>query len=43
MKLQEAGKNCMRNFIYLYSSPNIIRKIKSKRKRWAGNVAGMGR
>jgi hypothetical protein len=27
----------------LYSSPNIIRIIKSRRKRWAGNVARMGR
>jgi hypothetical protein len=26
----------------LYSSPNIIRKIKSKRMRWAGHVAWMG-
>jgi hypothetical protein len=26
----------------LYSSPSIIRIIKSKRKRWAGNVARMG-
>jgi hypothetical protein len=27
----------------LYSSPSIIRKIKSKRMRWAGQVARMGR
>jgi hypothetical protein len=26
----------------LYSSPNIIRTIKSKRMRWAGHVARMG-
>jgi hypothetical protein len=26
----------------LYSSPNIIRKIKSRRMRWAGHVARMG-
>jgi hypothetical protein len=26
----------------LYSSPNIIRVIKSRRMRWAGNVACMG-
>jgi len=26
----------------LYSSPNIIRVIKSKRMRWAGHVACMG-
>jgi hypothetical protein len=27
----------------LYSSPNIIRKIKSRRRRWAGHVARMGK
>jgi hypothetical protein len=26
----------------LYSSPSIIRMIKSRRKKWAGHVAGMG-
>jgi hypothetical protein len=26
----------------LYSSPNIIRMIKSRRIRWAGNVVRMG-
>jgi len=26
----------------LYSSPNIVRVIKSRRKRWDGNVARMG-
>jgi hypothetical protein len=26
----------------LYSSPSIIRMIKSRRKRWAGQVARMG-
>jgi hypothetical protein len=26
----------------LYSSPNIIRLIKSRRMRWAGHVARMG-
>jgi hypothetical protein len=26
----------------LYSSPSIIRIIKSRRMRWAGHVAGMG-
>jgi len=26
----------------LYSSPNIVRVIKSRRIRWAGYVAGMG-
>jgi hypothetical protein len=27
----------------LYSSPNILRVIKSRRMRWAGHVARMGR
>ena len=27
---------------YLYSSPNIVRVIKSKRMRWAGCAACMG-
>jgi hypothetical protein len=27
----------------LYSSPNVIRMIKSRRMRWAGHVARMGR
>jgi hypothetical protein len=27
----------------LYSSPKIIRMIKSRRMRWAGHVARMGR
>jgi hypothetical protein len=27
----------------LYSSPNIIRVIKSRRLRWAGHVARMGK
>jgi hypothetical protein len=27
----------------LYSSPNIVRLIKSRRLRWAGHVARMGR
>ena len=27
----------------LFSSPNIVREIKSRRMRWAGNVARMGR
>jgi hypothetical protein len=26
----------------LYSSPDIIRQIKSRQMRWAGHVAGMG-
>jgi hypothetical protein len=27
---------------HLYSSPDIIRKVKSRRMRWAGHVARMG-
>ena len=27
---------------YLYSSPNILQVIKSRRMRWAGHVARMG-
>jgi hypothetical protein len=27
----------------LYSSPNIVRVIKSRRMRWAGQVARMGK
>jgi hypothetical protein len=27
---------------YMYSSPAIIRQIKSRRMRWAGHVARMG-
>jgi hypothetical protein len=30
-------------FHILYSSPNIVRVIKSKRMRWAGHVAHMGK
>jgi hypothetical protein len=26
----------------LYSSPDVIRHIKSRKMRWAGHVAGMG-
>jgi hypothetical protein len=27
----------------LYSSPNIVRVIKARRRRWAGHVARMGK
>jgi hypothetical protein len=27
---------------YLYSSPNIVRAVKSRRMRWVGHVARMG-
>jgi hypothetical protein len=39
----DRGENCiMMNFHNLYSSPNIVRVIKSRRMRWAGHVARMG-
>ena len=37
--------NCQfirRNICISYSSPNIVRVIKSRRMRWAGHVARMG-
>jgi hypothetical protein len=33
----------MMNLISLYSSPNIFKVIKSRKMRWAGHVARMGR
>jgi len=33
----------VRKFNDLYSSPNIVRVIKSIRMKWAGHVARMGR
>jgi hypothetical protein len=33
---------CSEELNDLYSSPNIIRLIKSRRMRWAGHVARMG-
>jgi hypothetical protein len=35
------GKQHNEKLHNLYSSPNIIRMIKSRRMRWAGNVARM--
>jgi hypothetical protein len=32
-----------KELLALYFSPNIIRVIKSRRRRWAGHVASMGR
>jgi hypothetical protein len=32
-----------KEFHNLYSSPNIIRMMKSRRMRWAGHVAKVGR
>jgi hypothetical protein len=31
------------NELHMYSSPDIIRMFKSRRMRWAGHVACMGR
>jgi hypothetical protein len=41
MKEQENGGSCSVRLHILYSSPNIIRQIKSRRIRWAGHVARM--
>jgi len=32
----------MEELNYLYSSPNIVQVIKSRRMRWAGHVVCMG-
>jgi hypothetical protein len=38
------GENCItKSFVDLYSSPSIIRIIKTRRMRWADLVARMGR
>ena len=38
-----SGVTCKnKDFVSVYSSPNIVRVIKSKRMRWAGHVARMG-
>jgi hypothetical protein len=43
-EMMEVAENCIMGGLHtLYSSPNIIRIIKSKRMRWAGLVAHMGR
>jgi hypothetical protein len=37
------GENCISDELHdLYSSPNIVRVIKSRRMKWAGHVAHMG-
>jgi hypothetical protein len=38
----EWGKLHTEGLHKLYSSPNIIRQIKSRRVRWAGHVTRMG-
>jgi hypothetical protein len=42
MEWLEFGETCKTMFHILYSSRNIIRIIKSRRKRWAGYDALMG-
>jgi len=39
----EWGKLYNEKLNHLYSSPNIVRVIKSRTMRWAGQVARMGR
>jgi hypothetical protein len=40
--IREWGKLHTEELYYLYSSPDIIRVIKSRRMRWAEHVASMG-
>jgi hypothetical protein len=43
MKWREIGGNLRNEKLHnLYSSPNVIRMIKSRTMRWAGHVARMG-
>jgi hypothetical protein len=43
MKLRKNVESCMIGELHnLYSSPDIIRQIKSRIMRWAGHVARMG-
>jgi hypothetical protein len=39
----ECGKLLNEDLNYLYTSPSIVRVIKSRRMRWAGRVPRMGR
>ena len=42
-KVTGSGEKLHNEELYdMYSSPNIIRVIKSRRMRWAGHVACMG-
>jgi hypothetical protein len=41
-KKQEAGENFITRSSIIYTLSNIIRVIKSGRRRWAGHVAYMG-
>jgi hypothetical protein len=42
-KLGRRRENCYVELNDLYSSPTIVQVIKSRRMRWAGHVARMGR
>jgi hypothetical protein len=42
MKRWEGGENCIEELRGLYSSPNIIKMIKSRKMRWAGHAVRMG-
>jgi len=39
---REWGRLCNEELNDLYSSPNIVRVIKSRRMKWPGHVARMG-
>ena len=41
MRMGSGEGSTMRNFNSLYRSPNIVRVVKSRRLRWAGNVHRM--
>jgi hypothetical protein len=44
MEWREGGERCINEGLHnLYSSPSIIRIIKSRRMRWAGHMARMGK
>jgi hypothetical protein len=42
MERSTSTEYLLMHFHYFYSSPSIIRMIKSKRMRWAGYIARMG-
>jgi hypothetical protein len=41
-KNRTLNKTAKRGAFYLYSSPYVIKMIKSKKVNWDGHVAGMG-
>jgi hypothetical protein len=42
MRIFESKRKLHNELHNLYTSPNIIRQVKSRRMRWAGHVARMG-